>query len=54
MEGLKIKDNEGNIWTILNVTIDNDTKYPNGVSLIGESGKKEISSFDLLYYEVVK
>ena len=54
MEGLKIKDSEGNIWTTLNITTDHDTKYPNGVSLSGESGKKEISSFDLLYYEVVK
>ena len=54
IEGLRIKDSEGNIFIITEITKDGDTGYPNGVSLKGEAGEIEISSFDLLYYTVEK
>lgn len=53
MVGLKIKDAEGNIFIITGITTDKETGYPNGLSLRGEAGQKEISSFDLLYFTVI-
>ena len=53
MEGLMIKDSEGNIFTITEITVDNDTQYPNGVEMKGKAGTKEISSFDLLFYTII-
>jgi hypothetical protein len=54
MEGLKVKDSEGNVFVIKEITFDNDTMYPNGVKLTNERGSKEISSFDLLYFTIVE
>jgi hypothetical protein len=53
MIGIKIQDTEGNIFIINGITTDKDTGYPNGLSLKGEAGQKEISSFDLLYFTVI-
>lgn len=54
MIGLKIKDKEGNVFLIKDITFDKDTMCPNGVKLTNERGSKEISSFDLLYFTIVE
>ena len=56
MVGLKVKDSEGNIFTITAITVDNDTQYPNGVEMKGLDGQgsKSISSFDLLFFTVIQ
>lgn len=52
--GTKVKDSEGNIFTVTGYTFELITNKLNGVTLKGEGGEKEISIYDLEFYEEIK
>jgi len=52
--GTKVKDSEGNIFTVTGYTFEQITNKLNGVTLKGEAGEKQISIHDLEFYEEIK
>lgn len=51
---MKVKDSEGNIFTVTGYTFERITNKLNGVTLKGAAGEKQISIHDLEFYEEIK